>query len=202
MPPARALVNSFPIFFLPMMSSATTPQQPEIRPLAWAGDPQLCPLWVGFPTCAGLPAGLKWSGDGAVPAIGARVHIYLNGFGLATVKAYFHSEGYLGVICAPDVLPDWYQQQAPGITLGHFFGRELEPRRLTPAPAPPARSDEADELARWSAALDQAHEANGNDPNINRADDWIPDHPPEDDEPEDNQDDAEYPEHPADEQRE
>ncbi|WP_345237628.1 hypothetical protein [Hymenobacter saemangeumensis] len=146
-----------------------------------------------------LPIDLEWSGTTAVPPIGSRVHIYMNGFGAAEVKAYFHADGYLGVICQPDEMPDWYQKQAPGVTLGHFFGRELEPRQRTPAPAAAAVTAALavppSELARVSDRPDDAHAACGNDPGLQQADDWIPDYP------EDNQDGAEYPEYPGDEQR-
>ncbi|WP_426491310.1 hypothetical protein [Hymenobacter sp. 102] len=133
-------------------SSASAARQPTLSPTAWTGEPQACPAWVGFPSLAGFPAGLQWSGRGQVPAIGARVSIYLNGFGPAEVKAYFHAEGFLGVVCAPEVLPAWFQRQCPGVTLGHCFGRELEPYQ--PAPAPVVGSPE----------------------------DWIPDYPPQDEE--------------------
>ena len=155
------------------MLSAPAPaaQQPEISSLGWTGDPQQCPQWVGFPTRAGLPAGLRWSGAADVPALGAQVRVHLNGFGPAVVRAYFYAGGYLGVLCEFTQLPDWFRRQSPGVTLGHVFGRELEPPRSSPAPA------------------------------INRADDWIPDYPPQDEESDDNQDGSGYPENPVDEQR-
>ncbi|MFD2719900.1 hypothetical protein ACFST9_14320 [Hymenobacter monticola] len=117
-----------------MITPAPAPKQPQIIPLDWVGDPEQCPQWVGFPTRAGLPAGLKWSGKGEVPAIGARVHIYMNGIGPAEVKAYFHAEGWLGVLCQPDTMPEHLRKH--GVTLGHFFGRELEPYTPGPAAAP------------------------------------------------------------------
>ncbi len=121
-----------------MIIPAPAAKQPQISPLAWAGAPEQCPQWVGFPTRAGLPAGLQWSGRGEVPAIGTRVHIYMNGIGPAEVKAYFHAEGYLGVLCQPDKMPEHLAKH--GVTLGHFFGRELEP--YTPGPAAPAQVPE------------------------------------------------------------
>ncbi|MDF7815488.1 MULTISPECIES: hypothetical protein [Hymenobacter] len=181
---------------------APTPKQPEISPLDWVGDPEKCPKYVGFPTRNGLPPVLIWSGEGQVPAIGARVHIYMNSFGPAVVKAYFHADGYLGVLCAPEVLPDWFQRQSPGVTLVHIFGRELEPYgpKPTPATAAAPAPDKEHPLAEWAAAIDQAHEANDNKPAINDPGDWIPDYP-ETANPDDNQDSEDYPEHPQDEQR-
>ncbi|WP_400194275.1 hypothetical protein [Hymenobacter sp. B81] len=145
-----------------MLTPVPAPQQPVISPLDWAGNPQQCPPWVGFPSLAGLPAGLTWSGRGDVPAIGARVHIYLNGFGPAQVMAYFHAEGYLGVICQPDTMPVRLQQH--GVTLGHFFGRELEP--YSPGPAAPALAAEVGAIEPVAFPLNQSN-------------DWIPDYPPE-----------------------
>ncbi len=132
---------------------------------------------MGFPTRTRLPAGLIWSGSGDLPAIGARVHIYLNGFGPAEVKACFHADGYLGVLCAPDEMPAWYQRQSPGVTLGHFFNRELEPRQpmLPPAEAALFGSAEA-----GAVAVDQAPETMDPDPARSPADDWIPEYPPQD----------------------
>lgn len=174
------------------ITPASAPKQPEISSSQWLNSVTPCPQWVGYPTRLSLPIGLDWSGDTAVPEIGARVHIYMNGFGPAEVKAYFHADGYLGVICQPDEMPDWYHKQAPGVTLGHFFGRELEPH--TPPPAAVVVSRPQDELCRLSDQLDAAHEANGNDPCVNRADEWIPDYP------DDNKNREEYPEYPEDEQ--
>ena len=125
-----------------MITPAPASQQPQISPLDWAGDPQQCPQWVGFPTRAGLPAGLQWSGSGEVPTIGARVHIYLNSIGAAEVKAYFHGEGWLGVLCQADTMPEHLAKH--GVTLGHFFGRELEP--YSPGPAAPAQVPEVVEI--------------------------------------------------------
>jgi hypothetical protein len=82
--------------------------------------------WQSVTTLAELPAALHWNGTQPIPAIGARVHAYLNGFGAGEVRAYFHAGGWLGVVVAADVLPEWFAKQNPGITEGHFFGHELE----------------------------------------------------------------------------
>lgn len=107
--------------------SAPAPKQPEICASQWLNSATPCPQWQGRPTRLSLPLSLAWSADFAVPEIGSRVQVRMNGFGPAVVKAYFHADGYLGLICQPDVLPDWFQKQSPGVTLGHFFGRELQP---------------------------------------------------------------------------
>ena len=163
-----------------MISPPPAPQQPQISPLAWSDDPQQCPNFVGFPTRAGFPADLVWSGKGEVPAIGARVYIHMNSIGPAEVKAYFHAEGYLGVLCQPETMPEHLRKH--GITLAHLFGRELEP--YTPGPHAPDQVPEVVEIPPAPG-------------------DWIPDYPPQepDEQADDNQDSTEYPEHPQDEQR-
>lgn len=101
------------------MDSKSTPVIPLTpRPVA---------AWQSVATLAELPADLKWSGTRPVPGIGAQVHAYMNGFGAGEVRAYFHADGWLGVVVAVAVLPEWFAKQNPGITEGHFFGRELEP---------------------------------------------------------------------------
>lgn len=154
-----------------MITPAPAPKQPQVSPQDWAGDPAQCPQWVGFPTRAGLPAGLSWSGSGEVPAIGARAHIYTNSYGSAKVIAYFHADGYLGVICQPDTMPA--RLATHGVTQGHFFGRELESYR--PGPHAPAMIPEVIKIAPVST-------------------DWIPDYPPQegDELPVDNQDSEEH----------
>lgn len=118
---------------------APTVYHPEISALPWGGDREQCPVKIGYPTRDCLPAGLIWSGAAAVPEIGSSVTIYMNSYGAATVKGYFHLDGYLGVICSPEKLPDWFKKQSPGVTMGHFFGVELDPRKAqastTEAPA-------------------------------------------------------------------
>ncbi|MGI4741286.1 MAG: hypothetical protein ACRYG7_39475 [Janthinobacterium lividum] len=145
------------------------------------------PHWVGVQTLAELPAGLTWSGTQPVPAIGARVHLYLNSFGPAQVTAYFHADGYLGVVCAPEVLPAWFQQQSPGVREGHFFGIELEPFR--PVPAASTTSNQArqpgqitaEQLAGAAHGLSLTEDTNAGTLAQLAASDWIPDYPPTDD---------------------
>jgi hypothetical protein len=182
-----------------MITPAPVPKQPEISSSQWLNSVTPCPQWVGYPTRLSLPIDLDWSGDTAVPEIGSRVHIYMNGFGPAEVKAYFHADGYLGVICQPDQMPDWYQKQAPGVSLAHFFGRELEPRRPMPAAAPLVMTTAVVPHDAFGHLLNQSsvpHDVNGNSPCLNQADEWIPDYP------DDNQDSTDYQEYPEDEQGE
>lgn len=149
-----------------MNTPAPAAQQPEICPTAWIGNPQLCPAWVGFSTRTSLPVGLQWSGTGEVPAIGAGVHVHLNSFGPAVVRAYFHAAGFLGVLCEFTQVPAWFSRQCPGVTMGHFFGRELEPARA--APLNPANS---------LGSCPTGQREGVSTPRF--ADDWIPDYPPQ-----------------------
>lgn len=132
--------------------------QPQISLSSWTSTTEACPGQVGFPTQANFPAGLIWSGTGEVPAIGARVYIYCCGIGPAEVKAYFHYEGYLGVLVAPDTMPAHLQNQRPAITLCHAYGVDLEPNRPRPATSLPV-----------VAAPDA--------PTTPTSTDWIPDYP-------------------------
>ncbi|QKG59170.1 hypothetical protein GKZ68_20410 (plasmid) [Hymenobacter sp. BRD128] len=87
-----------------------------VAALAPAASSSPVPEWHGVTTLAELPASLTWSGTQPIPAIGARVHAYMNGFGVGTVRHYFHAGGFLGVIVAVDELPEWFVKQNPGIT--------------------------------------------------------------------------------------
>ncbi|GAB3323025.1 hypothetical protein GCM10027511_31580 [Hymenobacter humi] len=156
--------------------------------MEWAGDPQQCPPWIGFPSRAGLPAGLEWSGTQEVPAIGAGIRVYLNSFGPAVVRAYFHADGFLGVLCEFTEIPAWFRRQSPDVSLGHLFGRELEPARAAP-------------LNLEDGLQSSVAESGGNAPAVSPADDWIPDYPLLEEEEVENQDGCEYPENPLDEQR-
>ena len=147
-----------------LITSAPAARQPEICPTDWKGNPQQCPAWVGFPTRTSLPAGLQWSGTREVPAIGAGVHVYLNSFGPAVVRAYFHTDGFLGVLCEFTQVPAWFSRQCPGVTMGHIFGRELEPARALPLNP---------ENNSGTCPAEEGASASGLSP----ADDWIPDYP-------------------------
>lgn len=164
-----------------------TPKQPQINSGQWLNAQTPAPEWVGYPTVLSLPLNLQWTSTRAVPVVGARVHIYFNRFGSATVRAYFHAEGYLGLICEPDELPEWFKEQNPGVTLVHVFGREIDrSRRPRPHAQDTAAAAEAFDV---DESFDKAHEANGNDLTINRPDDWIPEYPDQAQVDDDNQDD-------------
>lgn len=112
---------------------------PQLSPTPWTDLTQPCPVLIGYPTRAGIPAEVLWSSSQPVPAIGARVHVHTNGLGGAEVKAYFHFDGFLGVIVALDQVPA--HLRAAGTTLGHVYGRDLEPRQAPAAPLAPCSLD-------------------------------------------------------------
>lgn len=114
----------------------SAPNQPQLSATAWSDTSRPCPVLIGFPSRVNFPQGLIWSGSGEVPEVGQRVHIYLNGVGGAVVEAYFHFDGYLGVLVAPDTIP----AHVVGQRVFHAYGIELEPRRLRLS-TPPTPAD-------------------------------------------------------------
>ena len=54
---------------------------------------------------------MKWSGRFPIPAIGQRIYITMNRIGWATVKGYFESCGFVGVMTLAENPPDWLKKQ-------------------------------------------------------------------------------------------
>lgn len=54
---------------------------------------------------------LKWSAEFALPEIGQRVYINMNGIGWAKVKGYFEADGWLGVMTLAENPPEWLRKQ-------------------------------------------------------------------------------------------
>jgi hypothetical protein len=81
----------------------------------------------------------KWSGDAPPPAVGAKVHCYMNGFGPAVVTGYFVEYGWLGVLVKFAKPPKWWVKQTrdrgenPKTTKAHMFGIDLQPRKVKAA---------------------------------------------------------------------
>jgi hypothetical protein len=78
---------------------------------------------------------MKWSGVTPPPAIGAQINVTMNNIGLAIVKGYFESCGWLGVMMLPLNPPDWLVRQRkadPGKLkwqqegIGCVFGAEFQ----------------------------------------------------------------------------
>lgn len=75
----------------------------------------------------------KWSGRQDPPAVGAKVHCYMNKLGSGTVLAYFVEYGWLGVLVQLDKNPAWRRKQLNGNNPpAHLFGIDLEPREPVP----------------------------------------------------------------------
>lgn len=67
-----------------------------------------------------------WSGKAEPPAIGATVHVKMNGIGKAKVLAYFVEYGWLGIEVLPEKPPAWYVKQNGTDCSGGVFGAELK----------------------------------------------------------------------------
>jgi hypothetical protein len=79
-----------------------------------ADDPTLAPYWA--PRTFNAP-----------PAIGTRVYVFMNKFGLGTVTGYFTEHGFLGVHVRPDVRPGWHVKKNPDRDVICVFGSEIRP---------------------------------------------------------------------------
>ncbi|GAB3841096.1 hypothetical protein [Hymenobacter jeollabukensis] len=133
--------------------------------------PQMPEKFAGVLTRAELPADLIWSGKQPLPAIGERVYIRMNDFGPAVVNYYFHADGFLGVLCTPEVLPDWFKLQSPGVTKVHAFGVELGDFPTLPVELPLSVL-EAGEAVQKRHLNDKQREAKReypNDPELRKA---------------------------------
>lgn len=85
----------------------------------------------------------KWGGDADPPAIGDRVHVYMNGLGAGTVLGYFVEYGWFGLLVKLDKSPEWRRKQlkangkdanAPA----HIFGIDLKPLKRQAGATPDA----------------------------------------------------------------
>jgi len=70
---------------------------------------------------------LKWSGDGAIPALGATVNVRINNIGPCKVLSYFSDEGYIGLMVAPIDPPEWLLSRMKQASTFKFdvFGIEI-----------------------------------------------------------------------------
>jgi hypothetical protein len=79
----------------------------------------------------------KWGGNNPPPPVGAKVKLYLNDFQGGTVVGYFVEHRWLGVLVKISKPPKWWVRQTkargadPKTTNGHFFGVDLEPRKVS-----------------------------------------------------------------------
>ncbi|MCR5890358.1 hypothetical protein LRS06_21765 [Hymenobacter sp. J193] len=84
------------------------------------------PMWAETPRLTALPGGLCWSGQGEVPEVGKALMVSRNGglSGKATVRGYFHAEGFLGLVADFENIPAKYQQAPRSLFV---FGRDVQP---------------------------------------------------------------------------
>ena len=70
------------------------------------------PMWAEALRLSALPGGLYWSGEGQVPEVGKALMVSRPGglSGKATVKGYFHAEGFLGIVADFEKVPAKFQQ--------------------------------------------------------------------------------------------
>ena len=54
---------------------------------------------------------LKWSARFPLPQIGQRIYITMNSIGWATVKGFFESAGFVGVMALAENPPKWLKEQ-------------------------------------------------------------------------------------------
>lgn len=83
------------------------------------------PMWAEAPRLNALPGGLYWSGQGEVPEVGKALMVSRPGglSGKATVKGYFHAEGFLGIVADFEKVPAKFQQSPRS---QYVFGRDLQ----------------------------------------------------------------------------
>jgi hypothetical protein len=96
------------------------------------------------------------------------VFIRMNGFGAAAVNYYCHADGFLGIICTPEVLPEWFKKQSPGVTKVHVFGAELGPMP-TELPLSVLEAREEVERKHYNRMQREARREYPNDPELRKA---------------------------------
>lgn len=67
----------------------------------------------------------KWSGEGELPKIGAKVLVTMNDIGEAIVEKYFVEGGWVGVLARPVNPPAWLVDKV-GRGLVTVFGAEIK----------------------------------------------------------------------------
>jgi len=65
-----------------------------------------------------------WYALFSLPSIGQRIYISMNGIGWASVKGYFVSEGYLGVMTLAENPPKWLVDQRQAAKLEPSYDSE------------------------------------------------------------------------------
>lgn len=67
---------------------------------------------------------LAWVSTKAIPVIGSKLNVKINGIGEAIVKKYFVEHGFIGMIVQPLNPPSWYVNQNGADEPCHVFPAE------------------------------------------------------------------------------
>ena len=75
---------------------------------------------------------LAWISTKAIPAIGSKLNVKINGIGESIVKKYFVEYGFIGMLVTPQNPPAWYINQNGEGADCHVYPAECEELRPTP----------------------------------------------------------------------
>ena len=75
---------------------------------------------------------LAWISTKAIPAIGSKLNVKINGIGESIVKKYFVEYGFIGMLVTPQNPPAWYISQNGEGADCHVYPAECEELRPTP----------------------------------------------------------------------
>ena len=72
---------------------------------------------------------LAWISTKAIPAIGSKLNVKINGIGESIVKKYFVEYGFIGMLVTPQNPPAWYIKQNGEGADCHVYPAECEELR-------------------------------------------------------------------------
>lgn len=75
---------------------------------------------------------LAWVSTKAIPAIGTKLNVKINGIGESIVKKYFVEYGFIGMLVQPLDPPAWYIKQNGADEPCHVYPAETEELRPIP----------------------------------------------------------------------
>ena len=73
---------------------------------------------------------LAWVSTKAIPAIGTKLNVKINGIGESIVKKYFVEYGFIGMLVQPLDPPAWYIKQNGADEPCHVYPAETEELRV------------------------------------------------------------------------
>ena len=89
---------------------------------------------------------LAWASTKAIPAIGSKLNVKINGIGESIVKKYFVEYGFIGMLVTPQNPPAWYIKQNGADSECHVFPAECEELRVLHADGKPNEEFYAEQL--------------------------------------------------------